>query len=118
MKVWNPELPPRGAQTSGGACFKHRLTHHPHVRLILQPSIVKVSLFIQLWNPCSLKRVRGRRYQSHNGLVRFLCERTESMRGEEGDGGREKNGGMREGEKDYCWRRESEKWSKVDGKKG
>ena len=27
-----------------------------------------------------------------------------------------KNGGMREGEKDYCWRRESEKWSKVDGK--
>ena len=33
------------------------------------------------------------------------------------EGGREeKNGGMREGEKDYCWSRESEKWSKVDGK--
>ena len=28
-----------------------------------------------------------------------------------------KNGGMREGEKDYCWRRESEKSSKVGGKR-
>ena len=67
-------------------------------------------------NPCCLRASGG---GVINHITASLGSYVNGIDERGGRGGREKNGGMKEGEKDYCRKKkeESGKWSKVEKKK-